>query len=544
MGEAKRRGTAAHKDQGMFEAFAKAPHYAMIVDDSPRSKYALEKFLSSLAPPIGDSFMEKIKTFRELSPKYIAILGTHRYTGGTTVMARNDIELLEGVMPALIQRLATKGGMCAFALSLTPDMEREVQSILAEMQAGYNESGHYVVPERLKKAIERDATPPDPELTFYGGEAISYKNLVFDPEYTKAISALSIKCIKAWEASPTPQVARAMYNLPLERLPNGHLMVTGVFPDETTQSVEVPCDGWRYMDEDVVRMREAAEQKLGGSAKTNQASIEGEEISLDSLEVTGDKEFQILLRISTELLKIKHVAKPTMEALRQLPLKAYVMPDGQLRVVASLPNGESHTVKVPNGAWHQLDRFATVREEITKQFFNPADKDKIHAVQVARGVIEGQGTSVWRDIAGRVTTNRADCAQYVGKLAIFVDGFNEDPRELYEIENVRSYFRKLHLEWPTLLYFVVPQIEFWKLYFSLIVPTRNAQVPSPGAGITPMVMDLEQAAVAFESIRLDVEEMLKQWGPLDAVQSQSLQTMQQLMAQLLSAPVTPMPRTN
>jgi hypothetical protein len=45
-------------------------------------------------------------------------------------------------------------------------------------------------------------------------------------------------------------------------------------------------------------------------------------------------------------------------------------------------------------------------------------------------------------------------AQFMGRVSLIVDGYNDDPRELFEIPEVRRYVRKLDDAWPYWFFFL------------------------------------------------------------------------------------------
>ncbi|HRI15563.1 MAG TPA: hypothetical protein PLX89_21400 [Verrucomicrobiota bacterium] len=47
----------------------------------------------------------------------------------------------------------------------------------------------------------------------------------------------------------------------------------------------------------------------------------------------------------------------------------------------------------------------------------------------------------------------ADLARLMGGLAFTVDGYNDDPREIYAIPEVRGFYAAFHQAWPYWLYF-------------------------------------------------------------------------------------------
>jgi hypothetical protein len=50
--------------------------------------------------------------------------------------------------------------------------------------------------------------------------------------------------------------------------------------------------------------------------------------------------------------------------------------------------------------------------------------------------------------------NAGNVRLYKESVAIMVDGYNDDPRELMEIQEVRNFFQKLTAEWPHWIWFL------------------------------------------------------------------------------------------
>ena len=59
---------------------------------------------------------------------------------------------------------------------------------------------------------------------------------------------------------------------------------------------------------------------------------------------------------------------------------------------------------------------------------------------------------------------------YEGNIAFAIDGYDDDPRELYEISEVRRWFAKLDKEFPYMMYFLSEQLNMPLLYVAMFVP--------------------------------------------------------------------------
>jgi hypothetical protein len=70
----------------------------------------------------------------------------------------------------------------------------------------------------------------------------------------------------------------------------------------------------------------------------------------------------------------------------------------------------------------------------------------------------------------------SELKNYLGKFVFFIDGYNNDPRELFVIPEVRSFFRAFNSQWP-----------FWFFACNMDVPNLQTMVFSclPSIQLTP-----------------------------------------------------------
>ena len=87
--------------------------------------------------------------------------------------------------------------------------------------------------------------------------------------------------------------------------------------------------------------------------------------------------------------------------------------------------------------------------------------------------------------------NREDAWRYRGQMALVVDGYNNEPRELVDIPEVRALLRGLEAEWPYWAYFFNQVDDSIKLLLSCVAGSRFR-----GRGAVEMDADLVAAALA------------------------------------------------
>jgi hypothetical protein len=86
---------------------------------------------------------------------------------------------------------------------------------------------------------------------------------------------------------------------------------------------------------------------------------------------------------------------------------------------------------------------------------------------------------------------RDDAWRYRGQMTLVVDGYNNDPRELVDIPEVRALLRGLEAEWPYWAYFFNQVDDSIKLLLSCVAGSRFL-----GQGAVEMDADLVAAALA------------------------------------------------
>ena len=86
---------------------------------------------------------------------------------------------------------------------------------------------------------------------------------------------------------------------------------------------------------------------------------------------------------------------------------------------------------------------------------------------------------------------REDAWRYRGQMTLVVDGYNDDPRELVDIPEVRSLLSRLEAEWPYWAFFFNQADDSIKLLLSCVAGARYL-----GRGAVEMDADLVAAAMA------------------------------------------------
>ncbi len=91
----------------------------------------------------------------------------------------------------------------------------------------------------------------------------------------------------------------------------------------------------------------------------------------------------------------------------------------------------------------------------------------------------------------RLTADRHTALEFCGRISQVIDGYNDDPRELFEILEVRAYIKRLDQEWRYWFFFLSQADESIKLLESCLCETIEV-VP----GVTSVDMEQLERSLA------------------------------------------------
>lgn len=85
-------------------------------------------------------------------------------------------------------------------------------------------------------------------------------------------------------------------------------------------------------------------------------------------------------------------------------------------------------------------------------------KDELVVVEFARRHVEGGDVAgIVKDVFAPMAATRENAELFEGRVTFWFSGWDEDPRELAEIPEVRAWFNKLTGEFPYWLHFIEKQ---------------------------------------------------------------------------------------
>jgi hypothetical protein len=85
--------------------------------------------------------------------------------------------------------------------------------------------------------------------------------------------------------------------------------------------------------------------------------------------------------------------------------------------------------------------------------FRPAIQEPVYLV-LSRQQVESGDTHEPMTFLQHIIANPDHALEFMGRVSLIVDGYNDDARELFEVPEVRRYIKALDDEWPFWFYFL------------------------------------------------------------------------------------------
>jgi hypothetical protein len=124
------------------------------------------------------------------------------------------------------------------------------------------------------------------------------------------------------------------------------------------------------------------------------------------------------------------------------------------------------------------------------QRLRPAVTDPVILV-FSRRQVEAGDIDEPLELLRSLTADRGVAIEFCGRVSLVVDGYNDDPRELFEVPEVRAYIKRLDQAWPYWFFFLSQADESIKLLESCLCDTIEV-VP----GVTSIDLDQLERSLA------------------------------------------------
>ena len=86
-----------------------------------------------------------------------------------------------------------------------------------------------------------------------------------------------------------------------------------------------------------------------------------------------------------------------------------------------------------------------------------SEEPQEYVLLLARKSVEARNTAPVLNVLTSEAFERADPQSLIGCLALYIDGYDDDPRELHEVPAVQVFFRTLEQEVPHILFYLSPE---------------------------------------------------------------------------------------
>lgn len=253
MGEAKHRGnlderianaqTKGSSREDIVRLLEMSKHFCLIFDKSPKGTQGLETYLQSAPTHISNPLREKQRMFDNLGWQFMAFLGTHNMTGGTTAGSASIELVLTEMLPQLMERVVAKGGYCAFMVCVDDSVKSRIDARLAELQPTQGGDSNST-PMKVGLAAINAAIQVNPP----GGEPVPFERLQIDRPAFDDVTQMLLEATNSWLTSDLRD-EMAMQSPPTraERMTDGAVRVSILFADKKLHHVDVPVGQWRVL---------------------------------------------------------------------------------------------------------------------------------------------------------------------------------------------------------------------------------------------------------------------------------------------------------
>lgn len=92
-------------------------------------------------------------------------------------------------------------------------------------------------------------------------------------------------------------------------------------------------------------------------------------------------------------------------------------------------------------------------------------------LMVSRQQVEAGDIAEVLPLLRRLTGHRDTALEHCGRISLVIDGYNDDPRELFEVPEVRAYVQRIDQQWPYWFFFLSQADDSIKLVESCLCDT-------------------------------------------------------------------------
>jgi len=464
-------------------------NFLFIWDDSQVGIDGLEQFLVSGPKPFRDHLSKRIDVLRAACPSYLIFCGNPNYTGGYCAAAPTEKDLLDGALPQLVARLGNRGGFAAFVLACSDERRERIQARIVELEPEVSTNGSISQSPLLTELLDRNEGALLESQ--FGGVPIPFEHVTFETAALDRIQERLAATAEAWRQAGELDMARAIYRPHAERLPSGDLKLVVPAPGNLVE-IDVASGDWSSHAVSEARIA-GRTSTLPEKLITPMALHGGRVLPPDAAQLMAMADDEAIVALMTESGTAWVGENP--DGLKELvangrgPLIHEELTNGSLRTTAVWPDGRTKFIDVPEGRWHE----GIPIQGGFRPVISVVDPEGPGVLFLTKEVIESANLYIGLKALAMLSSDDAMGKPFQARLLIEVSGYDDDPRELYVIPEVRAYFQALSEKWPYWLYFLIPDPNLYQLLFGLHCTIGDVR-PEPNGQTRIWFTDMSEVA--------------------------------------------------
>lgn len=100
-------------------------------------------------------------------------------------------------------------------------------------------------------------------------------------------------------------------------------------------------------------------------------------------------------------------------------------------------------------------------------------------LEISRAHVERNDLQTWLEVLRRLTASEQLASAYEGMVSVGITGYEDDPRELFEIPAVTRYMRELSEAWPYWFHFCERQLRSLDVIFMTHIDLERVKNMGP-----------------------------------------------------------------
>lgn len=131
---------------------------------------------------------------------------------------------------------------------------------------------------------------------------------------------------------------------------------------------------------------------------------------------------------------------------------------------------------------------------------------------VRREVIESGNIASVLERLHILTDSPRNVSLYKEAMVLSAEGYDDDPRELWEVKEVKDFFKQLVAEWPHWFWFLARNAGMVAMFLNLLCETQTTRTPM---GSYTQYIKSREAPITMSSLYERGSQLFKEYGVSD-----------------------------